>query len=242
MQDSLKTLFTLSELQSVKNLIIKLKPIMKILKTSLLLLSMLFSTVACSSNDDDTDNTGDTEGGEEVVLATDAPFYPINFETVGFGAEWTWSVFENGNNLPLEFIANPDKNGINTSSTVAKITALQAGAPYVGLETKHGEDIGGFKFDETNSIVRIMVYKTVISDVGLKFAEFALPGQGAEAQAEIKVANTKINEWEELTFDLSGSIGKGVTMIVDQLIIFPDFNARSSDNVIYFDNITFSAE
>jgi hypothetical protein len=220
---------------------------MKILKSSLLLLSMLLFTVACSSSDDD-NNTGGEETeveeteGEEVVLATEAPFYPINFETIGFGAEWTWSVFENGDNLPVEFVANPDKSGANTSSTVAKITAYQAGAPYVGCETKHGEDIGGFKFDETNSIVKIMVYKTVISDVGLKFAEFALPGDGAEAQLETKVANTKINEWEELTFDLSGSIGKGATMIIDQLIIFPDYNTRSSDNVVYFDNITFNAQ
>jgi hypothetical protein len=72
--------------------------------------------------------------------------------------------------------------------------------------------------------------------VGLKFAE-----NSNEAQPEIKVANTKINEWEELTFDLSGSIGKGLTGIIDQIIIFPDFNGRSSNNVIYFDNIRFSA-
>ena len=129
---------------------------------------------------------------------------------------------------------NPYKSGINTSTMVAKITARKNGAPFVGCETKHGADIGEFTFDATNKTVKIMVYKTVISDVGLKFAEVS-----GEAQPEVKVANTKINEWEELTFDLSGSIGKGITGVVDQIIVFPDFKNRSSENIIYFDNITF---
>jgi hypothetical protein len=161
----------------------------------------------------------------------------IDFETTGFGASWTWAVFENDSNPPLEFVANPDASGENTSATVAKITALQSGQPWVGCETKHG-DIGSFTFDASNATVRMMVYKSVISDVGIKFAE-----NNGEAQPEVKVANTKINEWEELTFDLSGSIGAGITGIIDQIIVFPDFDlgGRTSDNVVYFDNIRFSA-
>jgi hypothetical protein len=161
----------------------------------------------------------------------------IDFETPGFGAGWSWNVFENDSNPPLEFVANPDASGINTSATVAKITALQAGQPWVGCETVHG-DIGSFTFDASNATVRIMVYKSVISDVGLKFVE-----NSGEAQPEVKVANTKINEWEELTFDLSGSIGAGITGIIDQIVVFPDFDlaGRTQDNVVYFDNIRFSA-
>ena len=136
----------------------------------------------------------------------------------------------------MEFVTNPGASGINTSSTVAKFTALQGGQPYAGVESEHGSDIGSFTFDESNKIVRIMVYKSVISDVGLKFSE-----SNGEAQPEVKVANTKINEWEELTFDMSGSIGKGITGIIDQIIIFPDFQSRTSDNVVYFDNITFGS-
>jgi hypothetical protein len=88
--------------------------------------------------------------------------------------------------------------------------------------------------DATNSIVKIMVYKSVISDVALKFSV------GAAAQSEIKVANTKINEWEELTFDFTGRIGLAETINIDSVIVFPDFEAsRASDTVSYFDNITF---
>ncbi|MBT8231765.1 MAG: hypothetical protein HKO66_01520 [Saprospiraceae bacterium] len=162
---------------------------------------------------------------------------PIDFETTGNGSNWTWSVFENDSNPPVEFVSNPDPSGINTSSTVAQITALQTGNPWVGCETMHGSDFTTFTLDESNAIVRIMVYKSVISDVGLKFA---LPS--GEALPEIKVANTVVNQWEELTFDFSSRIGHPATIGQDQIVVFPDFdlNGRTSDNVIYFDNITFS--
>jgi len=161
---------------------------------------------------------------------------PIDFEPGGFGATWTWTVFENDDNPPLEIVTNPDPSGINTSATVAKFTARLAGQPYAGCESQHGSDIGTFTLNSTNSIVKIMVWKTVISDVGIKFA---LPS-GA-ALPEIKVANTLINQWEELTFDFSGRIGDPNTIGQDQIIIFPDFAARAQENIIYFDNITFSA-
>ena len=160
----------------------------------------------------------------------------IDFETPGFGAAWTWNVFENGSNPPLEFVANPNASGINTSSKVAKFTALQAGQPYAGCETAHGQMGITWDLSASNSKIRIMVYKTKISDVGIKLAN---PAGGA--QPEIKVANTKINEWEELVFDFSSRIGNGLdgSTNIDQIIIFLDFTARAADNVIYFDNIRF---
>lgn len=176
-----------------------------------------------------------------LVLAgiTVAQNAPITFETDGFGATWTWSTFENDTNPPLQIVANPSATGINTSAMVASMTTLTSGQPWAGVESQHGADIGPFSFDVTNSTIKIMVYKSVISDVGIKFAE-----ANGEAQPEVKVANTLIDEWEELTFDLSGSIGAGVTGVVDQIIIFPDFNlaGRTTDNVCYFDNIRFSGQ
>jgi hypothetical protein len=156
---------------------------------------------------------------------------PIDFEPSGFGAAWTWNVFENVTNPALEFVANPDKTGANTSSTVAKFTALQAGAPYAGCETQHGA-MGTFTLDAAHCIVRIMVYKTVLSDVGIKFAK-----SDGWSMGEIKVPNTVVNAWQELTFNFTAQVQAGY----DQIIVFPDFKARTSDNVIYFDNITFSA-
>jgi hypothetical protein len=63
---------------------------------------------------------------------------------------------------------------------------------------------------------------------------------------EISVTNTKINEWEELTFNFAGKIGEGVSTGIDQIIVFPDFipegTTRSANHVCYVDNITFSAK
>ena len=161
---------------------------------------------------------------------------PIDFETGGYGATWTWTVFENGDNPSLEIVTNPNTGDINSSATVAKFTALQAGQPWAGCESLHGSDIGTFSLHANNSTLKIMVYKTVISDVGLKFV---IPTSGS--LGEIKVANTVTNAWEELTFDFSSHIGLPEAIGIDQIVVFPDFNlgGRTQDNIIYFDNISF---
>ena len=159
---------------------------------------------------------------------------PIDFEAGGNGADWTWTVFENDTNPPLEIVVNPDPSGINTSETVAKFTALQLGQPYAGVESMHGSDIGPFDLTASNALVNIMVYKTKISDVGIKYVT---PPGGA--QMELKVANTVVNQWELITIDFSDYIGLGETTGLDQIVIFPDFIARDADDVIYFDNISF---
>jgi hypothetical protein len=160
---------------------------------------------------------------------------PIDWEPGGNGAAWTWNVFENATNPPVSIVANPSATGINTSANVMCMTALQTGQPYAGVESAHG-NIGSFTLSNSNAIVKVMVYKSVISDVGVKFA---IPSGGA--LVELKQPNTLINQWEELTFDFSGRIGDPNTINMDQIIFFPDFNARTSDNICYFDNITFSA-
>jgi len=164
---------------------------------------------------------------------------PIDFETGGFGAGWTWTVFENDTNPPLEIIPNPDASGINTSATVAKFTALQAGNPWAGCESLHGTtDLGPFVLDATNSTIKIMVWKSVISDVGIK-----LVSANGWSQGEIKVPNTLVNQWEELTFNFAGFLNPPPSEgQLDQIVIFPDFDlsGRTQDNIIYFDNITFS--
>jgi len=96
-------------------------------------------------------------------------------------------------------------------------------------------DLPTFTLDESNAIVKIMVWKSVVSDVGIKFE------QGQASTGEIKVANTLVDQWEELTFDFSGKIGEPSSSDITGFVVFPDFGARAQDNVIYFDNITFSA-
>jgi hypothetical protein len=163
---------------------------------------------------------------------------PIDFESGGYGADWEWTVFENDGNPALEIVDNPDPSGINTSAKVAKFTALQTGARWAGVECDRGTNLGSFTLDATNNIIKIMVWKSVISPVGIKLAAWG----GGWSQGELKVANTKINEWEQLTFDFSAYINPPSSEnngMLNQIIIFPDFPdaARTQDNIVYFDYI-----
>jgi hypothetical protein len=119
-------------------------------------------------------------------------------------------------------------SGINSSSTVAKFTALQAGQAFAGCESLHGAGTGTYTIDSSNMIIRIMVWKNTISDVGIKLVRVDNWSLG-----EIKIPNTAVGKWEQLEFDFSAHLG----LTYDQVVIFPDFTNRSSDNIIYFDNV-----
>lgn len=164
-----------------------------------------------------------------------AQLTPINFEANGYGASWTWTTFENDSNPATLVVINPVPGGINTSDHVIEFTALQAGQPWAGFESLHGGGIGTFTLDTTNSVIKVMVYKSVISDVGVKLVTPSNASTG-----ELKVANTVINQWEELTFDFTSQIGHPAMTGLDQIVIFPDFDlgGRTSDNICYIDNIT----
>ena len=170
-----------------------------------------------------------------AVTGLQAQKSPIDFETSGNGAAFTWTTFENDANPAVEIVANPSSSGLNVSAKVAKFTAKKAGQPWAGFESKHGSDIGTFTLSASNCVVKMLVWKSVKSDVGIKFASASNASTG-----EIKVANTTTGAWEELVFDFSKRIGESN----DQIIIFPDFAttpARGSDNICYVDNIRFES-
>ena len=179
----------------------------------------------------------------KVAVVVAAPYAPVTFETGEYGSTWSFATFENGTGAGYSKVVNPFPGGINSSGTVGKFvagTTASDAKPYAGFETLHASGVNGigtFTLSASNSIVKVMVHKTVISDVAIKFAT-----ANGNAQPEIKVANTKINEWEELTFDFSGKIGLFGTVDIDQIIFFLDFNARTAETTSYFDNVTFSAK
>ena len=152
-----------------------------------------------------------------------AQYTTIDFESAASGSGWNWVMGENGSNPPLAFPANPVSGGINTSATVAHFTATAGGQPWALC---FSDDMENFQFNATNTIVKIMVYKPRVSPVAIKF-------EGGSTPIELQVPNTLVNQWEELTFDFSGSIGNSYGRIV----IIPDFAPRSQDMQIYFDNI-----
>lgn len=181
------------------------------MKTLILLLTMLFAS-----------STGFAQNN------------PIDFETGGFGADFDWEVFENVDNPPVEIIDNPDATGENTSSKVAQFTARTDGASFAGTITR---GTGTYLLDETNRTIKIMVWKSVISDVGIK-----LETASGWSYGDIKVANTVTDQWEELTFDFSDVPNPPEDEPYDGITVFPDFQERAEENVIFFDNIAFSEQ
>jgi len=155
----------------------------------------------------------------------------LDFEIGVNGVNWTWQTFENDSNPSLAIITNPDKFGKNTSDRVAKFTALKSGASWAGVE---GIADSTFLLNENNNFVKILIWKSVISDVGIKLHTSSYWSEG-----EIRVANTKTNEWEELTFDFSSKNNPPNGEKFNGISIFPDFVSgnREQDNVIYIDNI-----
>ena len=152
-----------------------------------------------------------------------AQYETVDFEEGGIGADWAWTVGENGDNPPLEIITNPSASGINTSATVAQFTARAAGMSWALC---YADDVADFQFDTNNTTVTIMVNKPLISPVGIKF-------EGTSTPVEVQVSNTVTDQWENLTFDFSGAIGNSYNRIV----IIPDFADRTADHVVYFDNV-----
>lgn len=157
----------------------------------------------------------------------------LDFEEDGHGADWIWSTFENGDNPPLEFIANPDQSGINTSETVAKFTARENGADFAGARS-----VAPIRFvlDETrdDQTITLMVWKTKISDFGVKLETASNWGEDP-----VRVSNTVTNEWEEIVLDFSERNNNPDGEPFNGISVFPDFEERNEDAIIYFDNISF---
>ena len=173
------------------------------------------------------------------VIST-AQNQPIDLETEGFGADWTWATFEapDGEDNPeFSVIANPFPQGINTSATVAKMDiSYGTDAPWgsAGCESMHGADLGAFSFTESNSVVRLMVYQEgFAAPVALKFAT----AEGAAFFEQIS-PNNVANEWVELQFNMAEWIGDPLGQ-PDQIIVFPSYGPREGGHVIYFDNVVF---
>lgn len=165
-----------------------------------------------------------------ATTAAAASLSTIDFETVG--TNWAWTLFENGDNAPTLYsvVSNPASNSVNSSAHCAKYVVNPNGQPWAGLWSN---DLPDFTFTADNCIVKVMVYKDAISNFDVKFEN-----DNASVAFEKQVANTKTNEWEELTFDFSNKIGTSVS----RLVIIPDFpGTRTAGSTNYFDNISFNS-
>ena len=150
---------------------------------------------------------------------------PADFEAAM--EDTAWVQFANAGDDPANMaqVTNPATDGINASDSCLMITVLDNADPWVGAWS---EAYGPHEFTADNHTMEMMVYKSVISNCGIKLEV------GTGDNVEVLIPNTKINEWELLTFDLSAAVG----YTYDRLVLFPDFpDPRSAGSTCYMDNI-----
>ena len=156
----------------------------------------------------------------------------IDFQSISSGLpgpNWTWTADQT--DTSFDAVDNPSATGINTSSKVGELTAAAGSVAYA---LAYSDGIGSFTFDANNTTVKIMVYKSRISPIEIKFED----ASDASVSVSRTVSNTVINDWEELTFDFYSAIGN---TSYGKIVIIPDNLARTEANITYFDNITFTA-
>ncbi len=171
------------------------------------------------------------DDGDSGDGATTTTALGVDFE----GPQLTWSSFDTDK---LQFVANPNSTGINTSNTVALLDVLQGDNEWAGVRT---EGIDVFKLDASNCTVKVDVYKDTIGDVLIKFEQDN--GGGWGSHGTVAVANTAVNTWETLTFDTCHWIDLPETERVGGFAFHVEPSAsRPSGTMFHFDNIMFSAK
>ncbi|MCB0838291.1 MAG: hypothetical protein KDD99_16570, partial [Bacteroidetes bacterium] len=128
----------------------------------------------------------------------------------------------------FQSVANPDPSGINTSSTVGEFVKASDALPFAGMYADLGAPID---FDG-NPTIRAKVYMDHIGNFAVKLEG----SQTGASPIELPVANTKTNEWEELTFDFSSAPNDAE---FTRLTLFFDLSMDSTgtDVYSYFDEL-----
>ena len=141
-----------------------------------------------------------------------------------------------------EVIDNPDASGINTSARVAKFVKPAVAEVWAGAFSNPNPTQ---PVDLTStSTIRVKVWMNHIGNLALKLEGSADGGPNWITT----VANTKVNEWEELVFDanipsIEGPNQAAAGHVYARVVLFFDFGTggTGSEVVSYFDNITTDA-
>ena len=174
--------------------------------------------------------------------------YLFDFEpNTPSGVASNWNTFDN-NPAAAEVVDNPNLNGTNPSSTkVLKVVVGPSNAFYAGVNNAWDEGVfGTWEIDmgvANNLSLSMDVHKNYVGTVGIKMGT---AGQGTTFQiTNQNVGNTVVNEWQTLTWDLSGINPNGDLTNISQMVVFVDWTDglpdRAENSTIYIDNIKFNA-
>ncbi len=156
-------------------------------------------------------------GGNEDALTL-----PIDFESTMI--DYTIEAFGNTSANVLE---NPDASGLNTSSQVAQLVKANGAETWGGAYLQLPDPIDLSSMTEME--IKAWSPKSGIN-VLLKL-ENATDGNTFH---EVQVVNTKTDEWEVLSFDLSGI---DTSKTYHKIVLFFDFGVSGDGSTYFFDDI-----
>lgn len=160
--------------------------------------------------------------------AQSLPQLPVDFEA----ADVAYVLEGFGGVDPALVIDNPDASGINTSAKVVQMTKNAGAEIWAGATMQLA---GPIDFAAGTS-VKVKVWSPRANTTIL----FKVENSGdAGIAAEASNSTTVANEWEELTFDLTGLVS--LANSYDKLAVFPDFGTAGQGENFYFDDISLAA-
>lgn len=171
-----------------------------------------------------------------VVVSSHAQTTILDFETPGTST--TFQYFGSPLDGSLnEVVANPNAAGINTSAMVSKFTKPAVAEVWAGAFSNPTTPV----VLAGASTVKIKVWMDHIGSLSLKLENSSNGGTNWLQT----VANTKVNEWEELSFDVNlpsleapNTPATGFTY--NTVTLFFDFGTggTGTDVISYFDDVT----
>jgi hypothetical protein len=174
--------------------------------------------------------------------------YLLDFESnTPSGVASHWYTFDN-NPAAAEVVDNPDLDGTNPINTkVLKVVVGPDNAFYAGVNNAWQESaFGTWEIDmgvASNLTLSIDINKNYVGTVGIKMGTNT--GGTTFQITNQNVGNTVVNEWQTLTWDLSGINPNGDLTNISQIVVFVDWTEglpdRAENSTIYIDNIKFNA-
>ena len=174
--------------------------------------------------------------------------YLLDFESnTPSGVASNWYTFDN-NPAAAEVVDNPDLDGTNPINTkVLKVVVGPDNAFYAGVNNAWQESaFGTWEIDmgvASNLTLSIDINKNYVGTVGIKMGTNT--GGTTFQITNQNVGNTVVNEWQTLTWDLSGINPNGDLTNISKIVVFVDWTEglpdRAENSTIYIDNIKFNA-